>query len=73
MVWQQITKFPNYLNQLQYVGITIQDNPFNTWEPIAISHQEKNVPLLLDGTNIFSDNHSDTVRIRQLPTYRADP
>jgi len=48
-------------NQLQYAGVTDQDNPFHKSEPIAIHHEEVTVPLLLlDGTNLFIQSATPT-------------
>ena len=47
-------------NQLRYAGVLVQDNPFITSEPIAIKHEEVNVPLLLDGTNLFFQTTTPT-------------
>jgi hypothetical protein len=40
-------------NQLRYVGLSVQVNPFHASEPLAISHDDGTVPLTLDGTTIF--------------------
>ena len=47
-------------NQLRYAGVTVQNNPFHKSEPLAITHEEVNVPLLLDGTNIFFQTTTPT-------------
>ena len=47
-------------NQLWYAGVTVQDNPFHTSEPIAIAAEEVHVPLLIDGTNLFFQTTTPT-------------
>ncbi len=40
-------------NQLQYAGVSVQDNPFHKSEPLTLLHDDITIPLSLDGTNIF--------------------
>ena len=47
-------------NQLQYNGISVQDNPFNRDIPLSIEHPELTIPLHLAGTIIFLDSHTPT-------------
>ena len=46
-------------NQLRFVGVLVQDNPFDA-NPIAIETQDINIPLLLAGTTIYFDSSTPT-------------
>ena len=47
-------------NQLRFAGVSVQDNPFHSSEPLAISHDDVIVPLSLSGTNIFFQTTTPT-------------
>ncbi len=42
-------------NQLRYAGVAVQDNPFHTTDPMAITHDDIVFPLQSMGTTIFFD------------------
>jgi hypothetical protein len=46
-------------NQLRFVGVLVQDNPFAA-HPLAIETNDINIPLLLTGTTIYFDSTTPT-------------
>ncbi len=49
-------------NQLQYSGVIVNDNPFDTAAPLSISTTELDIPLQISGTNIFLETSTPTQR-----------
>ena len=47
-------------NQLRYSGVNVADNPFNTAEPISITHEDLTIPLSISGTIIFLETATPT-------------
>jgi hypothetical protein len=47
-------------NQLQYSGVTVTDNPFNSAEPISITHKHVTIPLLISGTTTSLETTTPT-------------
>ena len=47
-------------NQLRYAGITVQDNPFHSTDPLAITHEDVVLHLHSQGTTIFFETTTPT-------------
>ncbi len=47
-------------NQLRYAGIIVQDNPFHSTDPLAITHEDVVLHLHSQGTTIFFETTTPT-------------
>ena len=60
VVWSQISTHSTQQNQIQYNGVSVYDNPFDTDVTLSIKHLDFTILLLILGTNIHFNSRTPT-------------